>query len=53
MYIPIDIKPENGCNIQDTENEKPGIMMWLRLVKTVVEKEAKIVREKKICITTW
>jgi hypothetical protein len=40
MYIAIDRKPENGCEIQDSACGKSGIMLRIRLVKTSIEEEA-------------
>jgi hypothetical protein len=40
MYIAIDRKPENGCEIQDSACGKSGVMLRIRLVKTAVEEEA-------------
>jgi hypothetical protein len=37
MYIAIDRKPENGCEIQNAACGKSGIMMRLKLVKTAEE----------------
>ena len=39
MYIEIDRKPDNGCEIQNTCCGCSGIMMRLKLANTV-EKEA-------------
>jgi len=39
MYISIDRKPENGCEIQDVACGESGIMMRLRLVKTPAASE--------------
>ena len=40
IYIAIDWKPENGCEIRDAAFGKSGIMILLILVKTAVENEA-------------
>lgn len=40
MYVAIDRKPENGCEIQDAACGKSGIMIRLKLVKTSVEEQA-------------
>ena len=37
MYIAIDRKPENGCEIQNACCGRSGIMMRLKLVKTAEE----------------
>jgi hypothetical protein len=37
MYISMDRKHENGCEIQKTAFGASGILMRLKLVKTVVE----------------
>ena len=37
MYVAIDIKPENGCEIQNAVDGKSGIMLRLRLVTTAEE----------------
>jgi hypothetical protein len=34
MYIAIDHKPENGCEIQNAACEQSGVMLRLKLVKT-------------------
>jgi hypothetical protein len=39
MYVAIDRKPENGCEIQDVACGMSGIMMRLRLVKTAAASE--------------
>ena len=45
ICVEIDRKPESVCDIQDAVNSKSGIMVRLRLVKTVVEEEANSVWE--------
>jgi hypothetical protein len=40
MYVAIDRKPENGCEIQTCACGKSGVMLRLRLVKTRKEEEA-------------
>jgi len=40
MYVAIDRKPEDGCEIQDSCCGKSNIMMRLKLVKTATEEEA-------------
>ena len=37
MYVAIDCKPENGCEIQNACCGRCGIMMRLKLVKTAEE----------------
>jgi Transposase IS4 len=37
MYIAIDRKPENGCEIQNAACAKSGVMIRLKLVKTAEE----------------
>jgi hypothetical protein len=37
MYISIDRKPENGCEIQNTACGQSGITVRLKLVKTAEE----------------
>ena len=37
MYVEIDRKPENGCEIQNAADGKSGIVLRLRLVTTVEE----------------
>ena len=39
VYIPIDQKPENGCEIQKSACGISGVMLRLRLVKTAEERE--------------
>jgi hypothetical protein len=45
MYIAIDRKPENGCEIQNAACGKSGIMMRLKLVKS---KEEELTHLKEI-----
>jgi Transposase IS4 len=40
MYVAIDRKPENGCEIQDAACGKSGVMICLKLVKTATEQQA-------------
>ena len=41
MYVTIDWKPENGCEIQNAAcGQSDGVMVHLRLVKTAEEKNA-------------
>ena len=37
QYIEIDTKPENGCEIQNAADGVSGIIMQLKLVKTISE----------------
>ena len=37
MYVAIDRKPENGCEIQNAACGRSGVMLRLKLVKTKVE----------------
>ena len=37
MYVAIDRKPENGCEIQNAADGKSGIMLHLRLVTMAEE----------------
>ena len=37
MYVAIDRKPDNGCEIQDAYCGRSKIMITLKLVKTVTE----------------
>lgn len=37
MYVAIDRKPENGCEIHNTACGRSGVMLRLRLVKTAAE----------------
>ena len=39
IYIAIDQKPENGCEIQNCACGRSGVMLRLRLVKTAEERE--------------
>ena len=45
MYVAIERKPENGCEIQDAACGKSGIMISLRVVKTSIEEERNSTRE--------
>ena len=40
MYVAIDRKPENGCEIQNAACAESGVMIRLRLVKTKTEEES-------------
>ena len=40
MYITIDCNPQNGCEIQDSDDGKSGIIMQQIFVKNVVDKES-------------
>jgi hypothetical protein len=42
QYIAIDRKPENGCEIQNSGCGQSGIMLRLKLVKTMEEEHANI-----------
>ena len=46
MYISIDRKPNNGCEIQDSACGRSKIMMRLKLVKTSTEEAADSIAEK-------
>ena len=37
MYVAIDRKPENGCEIQDAACGRSGVMIQLKVVKTATE----------------
>lgn len=39
MYVAIDRKPENGCEIQNAACGRSGVMLQLKLVKTLVEQQ--------------
>jgi hypothetical protein len=46
MYMAIDCKPENGCEIQNAACSNSGVVMiWLKLVKTAKEEGANIEEE--------
>lgn len=47
MYIAIDRKPENGCEIQNSCCGRSGIMMRLKLVKTAKEQLTHHVEDDK------
>jgi hypothetical protein len=42
QYVAIDRKPENGCEIQNSGCGRSGIMLRLKLVKTMEEEHANI-----------
>ena len=44
-YVAIDRKPENGCEVQNCACGATGVMLQLRLVKTVEEANANLVEE--------
>ena len=45
MYIAINQKPDNGCEIQDADCGRSKIMIRLKLVKTFTEEAADIIEE--------
>jgi hypothetical protein len=45
MYVAIDRKPENGCKIQNSAFGRSGVMLSLRLVKSIDENENEIVTD--------
>ena len=45
MYVAIDQKPENGCEIQNSAYGRSGIILWIRFAKTAEEIEAEHVNE--------
>ena len=45
MYVAIERKPENGCEIQDAACGKSGIMIRILLVKTTIEVAANSIHE--------
>ena len=45
MYIAIDSKPDNGCEIQDAACGRSKIMIRLKLVKTSTEEDADSIAE--------
>ena len=48
MYIAMDRKPENGCEIQNACCARSGIMMRLKLVKTAKEESTNEIAEDEI-----
>jgi hypothetical protein len=46
MYVAMDRKPENGCEIQDAACGRSGIMIQLKLVKTATE--SKFIEDEKM-----
>ncbi len=42
MYVAIDRKPENGCEIQNSACGRSGVMLRLKLVKSVEEEQAQV-----------
>ena len=45
MYVAIDRKPENGCEIQNAACGRSGVMIRLKIVKTAEEENASVVTE--------
>ena len=45
MYVAIDRKPENGCEIQNAACGRSGVMIQLKIVKTAEEENASAVTE--------
>ena len=45
MYVAIDRKPENGCEIQNAACGRSGVMIRLKIVKTAEEENASAVTE--------
>ena len=46
-YVAMDRKPEHGCEIQNACDGMCGVMMRLKLVKSVTWEEAKSAKEKE------
>jgi len=46
MYVSIDRKPENGCEIQNAACERSGIMLRLHLVTTTADQHAHLSADK-------
>ena len=44
MYVMIDHKPDNFCNIEYYVNGKLAIMMYMRLLKNLAEEEVNSVK---------
>ena len=42
MYVAIDRKPENGCEIQHTACGRSGIMLYLQLVSTAGDQRQRL-----------
>ena len=45
MYVAIDRKPENGCEIQNAACGYSGVMIQLKIVKTAEEENASAVTD--------
>ena len=45
MYVVIDRKPENGCEIQNAACGHSGVMIQLKVVKTAEEENASVVTD--------
>ena len=45
MYVVIDRKPENGCEIQNAACGRSGVMIQLKVVKTAEEENASAVTD--------
>ena len=45
MYVAIDRKPENGCEIQNAACGRSGVMIQLKIVKTAEEQNASAVTD--------
>ena len=45
MYVVIDRKPENGCEIQNAACGRSGVMIRLKVVKTAEEENASAVTD--------
>ena len=45
MYVAIDRKPENGCEIQNAACGRSGVMIRLKIVKTAEEENASVVTD--------
>ena len=48
MYVAVDRKPENVCEIQDSCDGKSNIMMRLKLVKSAAAELGEL-RQVKVC----
>jgi hypothetical protein len=48
MYVAIDQKPENGCEIQNAACGRSGVMLQIRLVKSLDEFDNEIIPESEL-----
>jgi len=51
MYVAIDSKPQNGCDIQNTACGRSGIMLYLQLMTTAGDQRSDLLSLRAACFT--